>query len=108
MVGQRFQIVFSQKAKRRLQSIFDFEELAFGTKKAQRVFDKIDSAIDSLSQLPASRPIYIRSVDETIYRYVKGYDYKVIFQVYEQSLEVLIVTIRHDAEDPEIIRQDLV
>ena len=107
MVGQRFQLVFSRNAKRRLQAIFEFEKLAFNTKKAQSVFDKIDTAANSLVRLPASCPIYLKVEGEVTYRYIKGHDYKVIFQIFEQSLEVLIVTIRHDAEDPESIMQDL-
>jgi hypothetical protein len=40
-------------------------------------------------------------------RYVKAFSYKVIFTVFKKVSEVVVLTVRNDAEDTEEVLRDL-
>ena len=107
MVGGVFRVLFSRKAQRRRQQITDFETRSADTHKAQKVQRKIAAAAKKLEKLPDANPIYQRDKDGTTYRYTKPFSYKLIFQVFDNAKEVFIVTVRHDAEDPDVVDNDL-
>ncbi|MEM6771510.1 MAG: type II toxin-antitoxin system RelE/ParE family toxin [Bacteroidota bacterium] len=107
MVGQIFRVFFSKKAQRRRQLISDFEKQSANAKKARKVQREIDKAARKLDKLPNANPIYQEDEDGTIFRYVKAFKYKLIFKVFEKAKEVFIVTVRHDAEDPDTVERDL-
>lgn len=68
---------------------------------------EIDTAAKRLERLPEANPIYQRDNDGTTYRYTKAYNYKLIFTVIEETKVVFIITVRHDAEDPDLVSNDL-
>ena len=107
MVGGVFRVLFSRKAQRRRQQITDFETQSADARKARKVQRKIAAAAKKLEQLPAANPIYQRDEDGTTYRYTKAFSYKLIFRVFEKAKEVFIITVRHDAEDPDVVNNDL-
>jgi plasmid stabilization system protein ParE len=107
MVGRIFRVVFTRKSLRRRQQISDFEKEAADAKKARKVQREIDKAAKKLETTPDANPTYQVDEDGTRYRYAKAFDYKVIFKVFKKVGEVLIVTVRHDAEDPDVVENDL-
>lgn len=107
MVGQVFRVLFSRRAQRRRRQITDFETRSADAHKARKVQRKIDAAAKKLEKLPEANPVYQRDEDGTIYRYTKAFQYKLIFKVFEEAKEVFIVTVRHDAEDPDIVDNDV-
>ena len=108
MVGRIFRVIFSSKSRRRQQQIFDFEQKSAGTKHARRVQREIAKAARKLENLPESKPLLPDTEDEEKeYRYAKAFSYKIIFTVLKKVGEVFIITVRHDAEDPDDVRSDL-
>ena len=107
MVGRIFRVVFTRKSQRRRQQITDFEKKAADAKKARKVQREIDKAAKKLEKTPDANPTYQVDEDGTRYRYTKAFNYKVIFQVFKKVGEVLIITVRHDSEDPDIVDNDL-
>ena len=107
MVGQIFRVLFSRKAQRRRQQITDFETRSADARKARKVQRKIAAAAKKLEKLPDANPIYQTDEDGTVYRYVKAFKYKLVFQVFKKAKEVFIVTVRHDRENPDVVDDDL-
>lgn len=107
MVGKVFNVVFSRKAQRRRREISEFETRSADAKKASKVQHQIDKSATKLEQMPAARPQYQKDADGTVYRYIKAFRYKLIYKIFEAVGDVFIVTIRHDREDPDVIKRDL-
>ncbi len=99
MVGKIFRVLFSGFARRRVRQIHDFEERVNGKKRAGAVRREILKQAAELEKLPSSNPPYLDGNGQDI-RYRKAFRYKIIFRVSNQSGEVIILTIRNDAEDP--------
>ncbi|NJC27500.1 type II toxin-antitoxin system RelE/ParE family toxin [Neolewinella antarctica] len=108
MVGKVFKVVFSPKARRRLNQITDYLEEVASKAVARKVRNNILDAADKLKQLPASKPILPDTEDVPFeVRYAKSYSYKLIFRIETTADTVRILNISHDAEDPDRISNDL-
>jgi plasmid stabilization system protein ParE len=108
MVGKLFRVVFSRLASRRLREHTDYYQDNASPTVAQKVRQGIRDEAKELEKLPSSRPIYPGTEDmkEEI-RYAKKWSFKIIFQVLNPKKIVRILTIRHDAEDPEDVLDEL-
>jgi plasmid stabilization system protein ParE len=107
VVGRIFRVVFTRKSQRRRQQITDFEKQSADAKKARKVQREIDKAAKKLAKTPDANPTFQIDEDGTRYRYTKAFDYKIIFKVFKKIGEVLVITVRHDAEDPDVVDNDL-
>ena len=107
MVGKIFRVVFTRYAQRRRQQIFDFEETLNGKYYARKVQRAIDEESQKLKKLPESHPTYFDHDSDHEIKYTKALDYKILFRVYKKIGEVIILTIRNDAENPEKIQDEV-
>ena len=104
MVGKVFKVVFSPKARRRLNQIADYLEKVASKTVARKVRNNILEAADKLKSLPKSKPILPDTEDVRFeVRYTKSYSYKLIFRIEMTDDTVRILNISHDAEDPDKI-----
>ncbi|THH37522.1 type II toxin-antitoxin system RelE/ParE family toxin [Neolewinella litorea] len=108
MVGQPFRVSFSRKFRDRLKEIYDYTRRSASPAVATKVLNGIREEAQKLEKLPSSRPIYPGSEPlESEVRYTSVWSYKIIFEVIPSQMLVRILTIRHDAEDPETVLGDL-
>jgi|AntRauTorckE5430_2_1112549.scaffolds.fasta_scaffold03999_4 plasmid stabilization system protein ParE len=108
MLGQLFRVIFSRKAQRRLNQINDYQEENVSVSNARKVSGEIRNAARKLERSPQAYPILPGTGDESEeIRYTKAWSYKLIFTVFKKLGEVVVVTIRHDKEDPDDVLDDL-
>jgi len=107
MVRKVFRVIFTRYAQRRRQQIFDFEKNLNGKHYAREVQRAIDKESQKLQNLPEAHPTYLNHDSNYEIKYTKALDYKIMFQVLKKVGEVIILTIRNDAEDPDKIRDEV-
>jgi len=107
MAGKIFRVIFTWYAQRRRQQINDFEENLNGKRYARKVQRTIDEASRKLEKLPEAHPIYEDHDSDYEVRYTKALDYKILFRILKKVGEVIILTIRNDAEYPDKIRDEV-
>jgi mRNA-degrading endonuclease RelE of RelBE toxin-antitoxin system len=107
MVGRIFRVLFTKNAQRRRGIIDDFETKKGGKRTAAKIQRAIDEAADRLEKLPGANPGYLLDGEKTDYNYTKAFGYKLFFKIFKKIGEVLIITIRHDNEDPDEVDRDL-
>lgn len=107
MVGNIFRVIFTRYAQRRRREIFDFEENLNGRRYARKVQRAIDTEARKLEKLPESHPAYLDHDSDYEVKYTKALDYKILFRILKKVGEVIILTIRNDAEDPDKIKDEV-
>jgi plasmid stabilization system protein ParE len=107
MVGKAFRVIFTRYAQRRRREIFDFEEKLNGKRYAEKVQRAIDKEAKKLEKMPEANPLYLGHDSKHEVRYTKALDYKILFAVFKKTSEVVVLTIRNDAEDPDKIKGEL-
>jgi plasmid stabilization system protein ParE len=107
MVGKIFRVLFTRYAQRRRQQINNFEEQVNGKRYARKVQRSIDKASKKLEKLPEAHPTYDDHDSDYEIKYIKARNYKILFRVLKKVGEVIILTIRNDAEDPDKIKDDI-
>jgi plasmid stabilization system protein ParE len=107
MVGKKYRVLFTRYAQRRRQQINDFEENLNGKHCALKIQRTIDRESQKLEKLPEAHPIYEYHDSDYEVRYTKALDYKILFRVLKKVGEVIILTIRNDAENPNKIRDEV-
>lgn len=107
MVGKIFRVIFTRYAQRRRQQINDFEEKLNGKRYARKVQRAIDKESQKLEKLPEAHPTYEDHDSDYEVKYTKALDYKILFRVLKKVGEVIILTIRNDAEDPDKIKDEV-
>ncbi len=106
MVGKLFRVIFSRKSQKQLKGISDYVAENASPTQAKKVRKAIKKASDDLERLPESKPILpgTEHLPNKI-RYTKKWSYKIIFRVIGDIVRIL--TIRHDKENPEDVKNDL-
>ena len=108
MVGKIFKVIFTSKARRRRQQIIDFETRRVSKAHARKVDREIRKSARKLKELPESHPPLADTEEiEPRIRYIKAFSYKVIFTVFKKVSEVVVLTIRNDAEDSDDVLNDV-
>lgn len=107
MVGRIFRVILTGYAQRRRRQINDYEERVNGKRRAGKVQREIDKQANKLSELPEANPPYLDHEEDYEIRYRRALDYKIVFRVFKKLGEVLILTIRNDAEDPNKIKDEI-
>lgn len=107
MVGKTFRVIISRYAQLRRREIFHFEKKLNGKRFAQKVQQTIGKQAKKLEKMPEANPIYQGHDSKYEVRYIKALDYKIIFMVLKDVGDVIILTIRNDAEDPEKIKDEV-
>lgn len=107
MVGKLFRVILTGYAHRRRRQIHTFEEQVNGPRRAQQVTAEINKQAAKLEKTPEANPPYLDHDEGFEVRYRKAFSYKIVFRVFEKAGEVLILTIRNDAEDPGKVRDEL-
>lgn len=108
MVGKIFRVIFASKATKQLKEISDYQAKNASPAVARKTRSAIRKEAAKLKSLPSSKPIIPGTEDrnEEI-RYAKKWSFRIIFQVLNPKHLVRILMIRHDAEDPDEILNDL-
>ena len=107
MVGKIFRVIFTRYAQRRRRQINDFEEKVNGKRYALKVQKAIDTEAKKLEQLPEANPTYEDHDSDYEVKYTKARGYKILFRVLKKVGDVVILTIRNDAENPDKIRDEV-
>lgn len=108
MVGKTFTVIFTRKAQRRRQKIIDFETRRVSKAHARKVDREIRQSARKLIELPERCPLLPDTEEiEPRIRYIKAFSYKVIFTVFKKVGEVVVLTIRNDAEDTMKVIRDI-
>jgi plasmid stabilization system protein ParE len=107
MVGKAFRVIFTRYAQRRRREIFDFEGKLNGKRYAEKVQRAIGKEAKKLEKMPEANPLYLQHDSKHEVRYTKALDYKILFAVFKKTSEVVVLTIRNDAEDPDKIKGEL-
>jgi plasmid stabilization system protein ParE len=108
VVGKIFRVIFSRRSSKKLRETSDYLTRNASSSVARNVTSEIRKEALKLEKLPGSKPIYPGTEDlEEDIRYTKKWSYKIIFEVLNPKKIVRILTVRHDAEDPEDILDDL-
>lgn len=103
-----FKVIFSGKARQRLNEISDRYEKKASPSVARKIRNGIVDQAQKLERFPESKPILPGTEDyDPPVRYTKGWRYKIIFSVFKKKSQVSITTIRHDKEDPKDVLKDL-
>ena len=100
MIGELFRVMFSSRARHDLDRLeaehTDRVSAANGRKLRRGIVD----AAKKLERSPAARPILSDTEDHPMeIRYTKFWSYKIIFVLFHKAGEVLLLMIRHDAQD---------
>ena len=108
MVDQLFQIIFSHKAKQRIKEISDYYIQTTSPIVAQKIRNGIKEEARKLEKFPASKPKLPEAEDLSAdIHYTKAWSFKLIFQIVNSTNTVRILTIRHDSEHPDDVKEDL-
>jgi plasmid stabilization system protein ParE len=107
MVGKTYKVLFTRLAHRRRKEIYHFELSLNGQAYARRVQKAIGEASKKLETFPQAFPNYTYHDTDFEIKYTKALDYKILFRVMKDSSEVIILSIRNDAENPEKIKTEL-
>ena len=108
MVDKLFQVIFSKKARKKLKDISDHYKRSASPAVAKKVRNRIKDEAKKLERVPESKPILPGTEDMDFQpRYTKAWSFKIIFRVINPTRIVRILTIRHDKEDPDNVKEDL-
>ncbi len=107
MVGDRYELFFSDRFRRRVKRVLGFEARSKSEAYAHKLAVEIEAQLDKLERLPLIHPILDEYPGPEELRYTKVRSYKIVFEVHEEEKAVSIVTIRGDAEDPAVVFADL-
>ena len=108
MIDRTFTVVFSTFAGNRIAQIAAYVEEIASVQQADRIVNELLDAAEKLSFLPESKPILPNTAHlPFVVRYTKSRSYKLIFRVELTSDTVRVLSIAHDAEDPERIIDEL-
>jgi len=107
MVAHRFQVLYTSYAQQRRKEIYFSEIKLNGVKYARRVQKAIGMASRKLRTFPEACPNFLDHDADFEIKYTKALDYKILFRVIKSSSEVIILTLRNDAENPDTIKSEL-
>ena len=100
MIGRLFRVFFSSKARRDLDRLEAEHEDRISKANARELRKGIEAAAKKLERTPRVRPNLPDTEDHPMeIRYTKFWSYKIIFVVFKKAGEVLLLMIRHDAQD---------
>lgn len=90
----KYNIIITAQAKRSLQQIYDYIKEERSAQAAQKVRQGIRDAIAKLAKNPDSNGLAKDLNDETIiYRRILVWNYRVVFRIEEDKLEVIVIEI---------------
>jgi plasmid stabilization system protein ParE len=107
MVGKIYRVVFTRYAQNRRREVYHFEERINGKRYAKKIQQLISEATQKLEKLPEIHPLYEYHDSTKEVRYTKALEYKILYHIRIETDEVVILTIRNDAEDPDRIAKEL-
>ena len=108
MVEWLYNVVLTKLARKKLTKIARDVAEHSSPATAKRVRKDLLGAAVKLENLPHSKP-KLPGTEDLDYevRYTKRRKYKIIFRILESLGLVRVLTIRHDAEDPDDVLNDI-
>ena len=103
-----YKVVLTPRAQASLRRITNYLQETASKEVATKVRKGILEAVKSLKALPNShQAIDTTGITQTVYRRIIQWDYKIIFTVREEKVEVVVFEIYHSAQDPERLKNIL-
>ena len=100
MIGKLFRVVLSSRARRDLDRLEAEHTDRVSAANGRKLRRGVIAAARKLERSPAARPILPATEDHPLeIRYTKFWSYKIIFVLFRKAGEVLLLMIRHDAQD---------
>ncbi len=101
MVEGEFKIVVTSVAQKSIEIIYAYYEKEVSKVIAQKIKNEIFKELFTLSVLPERKSI-LRSEKDYIpkIRFAQKMSFKILFQVYKENHEVVVLEIIHDKENP--------
>ncbi len=107
MVGDQYQLFFTDRFRRRVKRVLGFEARAKSEAYARKLAVEIEAQLEKLESFPLIHPIFTDYSGAEELRYTKARSYKIIYEVFEEDEAISIVTIRGDNEEPAVVFADL-
>ena len=100
-MDERYEIVISQRARRRMADIFDYMYRNASPLRAEKINNGLLDAINSLEKMPHSyKRVLELCSDEVTYRRKLKWSYQIIFRIKEEEKEVFVFDVFHSRQDP--------
>ena len=104
----KYKVIISDQAKKSLKNIYTYIKEDSSLQAAQKVRDGIKDTIATLASNPEANGPANDLNDETIvYRRILKWSYRIIFRIYEEKLEVLVVEIHNTKQSTATIKKNL-
>lgn len=97
----KYKVVVSPRAQTSLRRIYDYLQETASKDIAIKVRKGITEAIKSLSSLPYSHEMeHDISDEQTVFRRILKWDYRIIYFIEESEVVVTVVEILHNSQNP--------
>jgi plasmid stabilization system protein ParE len=97
-----FKVLVTPVAEASIERIYDYYELEVSRSVAQRIKNEILKEILMLKILPERKSLLrAKKKYNPVMRFAQKMSFKIIFQVYTEVQEVVVLEIIHDKENPE-------
>jgi plasmid stabilization system protein ParE len=96
-----YKVAIDEQAGESLRQIYNYLKENASEQTAKKVRDGILDAIDGLAKMPHRHAKVLRiSTEHKVYRRILKWSYKIIYRIFEDELEVIVVEIVHAKQDP--------
>lgn len=103
-MAKTYQVILTDFAEERLEEITNYLLENASYEVANKVLNGILDSIEKLARLPNANPKELAiCTEQTIYRRILKWSYKIIYTTDEAQVRVIVVDIRHTSEDPQKI-----
>lgn len=98
---QRYQVIITPFARQGMKEILEYLAEEVSDEVAEKVRRGLMEAMQGLTEMPTRHSIVGSISDEqTIYRRILKWSYRIIYTIKEQALTVIVVDIAHSRRNP--------
>lgn len=103
-MAEIYKIVMTPTARSGMKEILDYLVENASVEVANNVRKGLNETIRSLKTMP-SRNAIVRDIsdEETIYRRILKWSYRVIYKIEEDTIRVIVVDVSHTSRDPQTL-----
>lgn len=96
-----YKVTIDDQAKESISCIHSYLKNNASKSVADKVVEGILKTIDSLAAMPERNTIVEEiSTEKAVYRRILKWSYKIIYRIMEEDLEVIVVEVFHERQDP--------
>lgn len=107
MTINKSRVIWSKIAQERLGEIHFWHILDYSERRADKVINSIEKAVDEIAKFPSAAPVYeeLEPRNDSIRAKLVHGTYKVVYKFDESA--VYIIDIFHTAQDPDLSEIDV-